>query len=359
MEYIDWDSYAAHLLESKTTAQDNTKSVVEEYPDHEKLGKLVITKRGDIKDVLERNGIDPDEIAALIKGEHQEIGSLLHKSLDVDRMDYLARDAHNTGVPYGRIDINYILNNMDMDDDGIVLNAKARIAAEHLLVARYFMFNTVYCHKTVFGFEELVRRIILKLLDRGEIYQSGREIERLATADSEEFLHFHDGYLDKLIDKHAFKSDDAALKTYCGAVRLRRPPKLVHEESNLKSRTSHLPGEYVLFRKCMREQLSDIATKCKVDSWRLIWRETKDVRFEAIEPFVSLSGAHDAKAEEIRQLVRIKESPGEITNLVENPNSIISHLSPLTLKVIRLYGVGLSPTQLASLQREIKQRISP
>ena len=45
MEYIDWDSYAARLLESKTTTQDNRKSAADEYPDHEKLGKLIITKR--------------------------------------------------------------------------------------------------------------------------------------------------------------------------------------------------------------------------------------------------------------------------------------------------------------------------
>jgi HD superfamily phosphohydrolase len=137
-------------------------------------------------------------------------------------------------VPYGRIDIDYILNNLDItENQDIVINAKARISAEHLLVSRYFMFNAVYLHKTVFGFEEVVRRIILLLLKEGKIYSSGKEIEQIISEDSHKFLDFHDGYLDKFIDEYGAKDDDQLLTILCKAIKLRRPPRLIHEVVDL------------------------------------------------------------------------------------------------------------------------------
>ncbi|HJK38378.1 MAG TPA: HD domain-containing protein, partial [Methanocorpusculum sp.] len=52
---------------------------------------------------LEINSISPDEVAALISGSHRYAG-IIHGDLDVDRMDYLLRDAHYTGAPYGNFD---------------------------------------------------------------------------------------------------------------------------------------------------------------------------------------------------------------------------------------------------------------
>lgn len=68
-------------------------------------------------------------------------------------MDYLMRDAIASGVPFGRIDMHYLLNNIRVDTEGqIVVDHKAATAVEHFIVARYFMSKTVYFHKTVFGF---------------------------------------------------------------------------------------------------------------------------------------------------------------------------------------------------------------
>jgi HD superfamily phosphohydrolase len=221
MESIGWDRYISMYLAEKNGKEKGTAQCIDPYPDHEEVARLIVTKRGDIKDLLEVHGIDPEEIAAIIEGKYTGI-NLLHKSLDVDRMDYLVRDSLNTGVPYGQIDINYILNNLDVTENKeIVLNAKARISAEHLLVSRYFMFNAVYLHKTVFAFEEVVRRIILLLLKKGRIYRAGKEIEEMIAEDSHRFLDFHDGYLDKFIDEYAARDDDELLTMLCKVIKLR------------------------------------------------------------------------------------------------------------------------------------------
>jgi len=357
MEYIDWDRYISMYLDKKDNAKEGTNQSVNPYPEHTKAGRLVLTKRKDIKEILKEKGIEPAEIAALIEGEHSELPNLLHRSLDVDRMDYLVRDSLNTGVPYGRIDIDYILNNLDItENQDIVINAKARISAEHLLVSRYFMFNAVYLHKTVFGFEEVVRRIILLLLKEGKIYSSGKEIEQIISEDSHRFLDFHDGYLDKLIDEYGAKDDDQLLTILCKAIKLRRPPRLIHEVVDLPSQDGRLSKEYVIFQRCMKKELNEIAEKSKIRSELLIWRETKDVGFEAMYPYVGISKVQDTQGEEIRQLIRVKDSSGKPINLVEDEKSIIHYL-PLTLKVIRLYAVGVDKKKAEEIKVEVNGRL--
>jgi len=357
MEYIDWDRYISMFLTTKDSKDEEVSPNIDRYPGHAKVARLVITKRRDIREILEENDIEPDEIAALIEGKHTSIPNLLHKSLDVDRIDYLLRDSLNTGVPYGQVDLNYILNNLDVTENKeIVLNAKARISAEHLLLARYFMFNAVYLHKTVFGFEEVVRTIILLLLKEGQIYKSGKDIEQIIPTD--EFLDFHDGYLDKLIDEYANKEDDELLTIFCKAVKLRHPPKLIHEVVDLyDSQKSNPSSEYVSFRRCMDRELEEIASKCQIDPECLIWRETKDVEFEALNPFTSISRARDTKEEEMKELVRIKESSGKITNLIQDKKSVIYHLSQLTLKVIRLYAVETNEKKVEKIRTEVEDRL--
>lgn len=357
MELIDWDSYASGYLEKKDGQKQNTISKVDRYPKHDKLAELIISKRPDISGVLAGSNIEPAEIAALIEGKHPFIPNLLHQSLDVDRIDYLLRDSLNTGVPYGRVDLNYILNNLEVTSEGnIALSSKARFAAEHLLLARYFMFNTVYLHKTVFGFEEVVRRIILLLLHGGDnIYRSGTEIQEMAVGN--DFLDFDDGYIDAFIDQHAREDDDQPLTILAKSVRLRRPPKLVYEIVDLYAYDGNPSAEYVSFRHITLRDLEEIAERCGVHRDCLIWRETKDVEFEALNPFTSISRARDVKDEEMRELIRIKESSGEITNLVEDKRSVIHHLSKLKLKVIRLYAVGADMNTAEKVRSEVKGRL--
>lgn len=74
--------------------------------------------------------------------------------VDADRMDYVLRDAHHAGVPYGRYDwrrITSTVNFFQLKDEDVprigVLRG-GRHAAESLLLARYMMFNCVYNHRT-------------------------------------------------------------------------------------------------------------------------------------------------------------------------------------------------------------------
>src|SRR5260370_11321835 len=82
------------------------------YPDHEEVGEIIVTHQQDLIHAigsLER----AKRIAELFTRKtaaDPQLSKLIHSSLDMDRLDYLLRDARAAGVPYGEIDLNYLLN---------------------------------------------------------------------------------------------------------------------------------------------------------------------------------------------------------------------------------------------------------
>lgn len=358
MEYVDKDKHRPNYLikkdDSASTeeAQSNPPS---RYPDHEKIGQLIITKREDIATPLTKAGLDPEEIAKIIRGQHGRVAynQLIHSSLDMDRMDYLVRDSLGTGVPYGRIDLHYILSNLDVTDDGeVVIAHKAAAAAEHFVVARYFMYKAVYMHKTIFGFEALLRHILFLLKEHGAIYRDGAEIEKMVLTDK--FLKFHDGYVDELVDKYADDTAPPDVAPLCTALAKRKPPKLVHEVAVLSDQSQDTPTNYALFVKDRANRISELETRYGIERTRWIWEDPKDIKFESLGPFISISEAVDVRPEETAELIRIKHKDGRIAPLVENPHSILHHLSKLRMRMSRLYVVGpVEDDKFAEIQQEV------
>ena len=98
-----------------------------------------------VRDALCALDVDPYEIDAMIRGTHQLAG-ILHGDIDVDRMDYLRRDAHYTGVPYGTVDCERLVHSLQFGGDGLVLEDSGIHAAESLIIARTLMRSSVYFH---------------------------------------------------------------------------------------------------------------------------------------------------------------------------------------------------------------------
>ena len=94
-----------------------------------------------------------------------QLSKLVHSSLDMDRLDYLIRDSGAAGVPYGQVDLNYLLNNFKASPSGAIgVPDKAITAVDHFLLGRFFMYRTVYFHKTTFGLEGRNRPLAFRLL---------------------------------------------------------------------------------------------------------------------------------------------------------------------------------------------------
>jgi len=112
---------------------------------HRTHDAIEVFVHGSTEHILLQHGIDPTDLCSLVSGHHP-LSGIIHGDLDVDRMDYLLRDAYYTGAPYGTVDAQRLIRNMVQTDDGIVLDENGINAAESLLIARTLMRPTVYFH---------------------------------------------------------------------------------------------------------------------------------------------------------------------------------------------------------------------
>lgn len=113
---------------------------------HETVTKEII-KNSAITDILTEK-FNANYITKIIDGQ-TKYGKIISGDLDVDRMDYLIRDSYYTGVAYGVIDTERLLYSLKYDDnDNLIITHKGVQAAESTLLARYFMYPTVYQHHT-------------------------------------------------------------------------------------------------------------------------------------------------------------------------------------------------------------------
>ena len=119
---------------------------------------------GHVGAVLRDHGLEPTAVADLVAGDGR-FGQLVSGELDVDRMDYLVRDAHHTGVPYGTIDTGRLVQELTFVDDELVLAEGNVQTAESLLVARALMNPTVYSHSVARISKAMLRRGAERLLD--------------------------------------------------------------------------------------------------------------------------------------------------------------------------------------------------
>ncbi|SNR30870.1 HD domain-containing protein [Halorubrum vacuolatum] len=151
---------------------------------HDDVEELLAS--GSVGEVLRDHDLDPRRIADIVAGEAPYAG-LVSGELDVDRMDYLVRDAYHTGVPYGTIDTERFVRELTFtDDDGsprLVLDEGNVQTAESLLLARALMNPVVYTHHVARISKAMLRRGARRLLD-----ETGFTAERLRRMDDADFL---------------------------------------------------------------------------------------------------------------------------------------------------------------------------
>nr|WP_321350387.1 HD domain-containing protein [uncultured Methanoregula sp.] len=115
---------------------------------------------------LRNSGIDPGELCDIVKGRHP-LSGIIHGDLDVDRMDYLLRDAYYTGAPYGTVDAQRLIRHLIRTPEGTVLDENGINAAESLLIARTLMRPAVYYHHVSRIGESMFQLAVLENIKSG------------------------------------------------------------------------------------------------------------------------------------------------------------------------------------------------
>jgi len=144
--------------------------------DHSYLTEKEI-RGGRTSDILASMDIDPEEVSRVASGKCDGLGRLLHSQVGVDRMDYLMRDAHYTGVAYGVIDYDRIIGTLIFHGGEIAIREKGSQAAESLLVARFLMYPAVYLHHV----SRIADAMMLRALE--SLREAGRSVEEIMSMD--------------------------------------------------------------------------------------------------------------------------------------------------------------------------------
>ncbi|MDV7739029.1 HD domain-containing protein [Leuconostoc mesenteroides] len=147
------------------------------HTDHEAMTREIITGDTEIHRVLAQVSPDfPNKVASVIAKtyENPQVVQLISSQIDVDRMDYLLRDAYFTGTKYGEFDIDRILRTMQPTPDGIAFDIAGMHAVEDYIVSRYQMYLQVYFHPVSRGMEVLLEHLLQRAQ---ELYRSNTTSE--------------------------------------------------------------------------------------------------------------------------------------------------------------------------------------
>jgi len=212
----------------------------------------------------------PAEVAELVRGRHplRYLARAVSGTIDVDRCDYLLRDAHATGVPYGQYDLDWLLRALRFAPDTpggdapplAIDGAKGIVSIESFILARHFMFQQVYFHKASRAAEWMIRAILSRVAALVCSGSPPQDVPRAIACTSRD---------DPVSLADYLELDDAVLYTAMHSWENAADPVLADLSRRLRARalfkTLELYGTDEAQRTRALEIASDIATRAGLD----------------------------------------------------------------------------------------------
>jgi HD superfamily phosphohydrolase len=149
------------------------------------------------------------EVADIALGGLPPLGQIISGDLDADRIDFLLRDSHHSGVSLGLVDADQIIQALTVHNGRIVLagaddyrSEMSRTAAESMLIARSHHYNALIHHPQV----QSLRAMLLAALESA--------LERMDPEDARSrIILFFREYTDSDLLRFVFeRSDDEGCK---------------------------------------------------------------------------------------------------------------------------------------------------
>lgn len=226
-------------------------------PHHEEVARPLVTE-GAVAAVLRELAPDaPERVLALIRGRSgSPLQGLVSGSLDLDKIEYLKRDALMCGVPYGEIDVDRLMHSLAVVTDpaggrpAIGVLEKGLSALESLLFAKYQMYRNVYWHHAVRSATAMYKRLVEDALTSGTL-----QVHELARHTDESLLHtlaqrapapLLDALRNRRLYKRAFECPAAELQDEMGEWIATNRRRAVEAENALAAECGLAPGELLL-----------------------------------------------------------------------------------------------------------------
>ncbi len=314
---------------------------------HEQVGKLIVLNDPYISEIINNGVFTPLDIANIFTREARDpLADLISSDLDADRIDYLLRTAHHTGLPFGAIDAEYLISQIDFRDNQICYSGKAIKAVEHFLISRYFDYTKVAWHRSVAAFELIIKDVIAELVELGKLELSEANIINMI--QDGEWGDFTDDSVMSLIreirnlKRTAENENDKAILQRIESILNRRPPKLVAEIEfvdkidtdpekhfdnyleQIKNIKGKISGDYVL----------------RPDQW-FTWLKRGDLSFTKIPSHMPTYDVTKGNTSKLRGkyeiLTRILDKNNEPRSIIDVSSSMMHKFSDYALYIIRLY----------------------
>ena len=338
-----------------------------DYANHERIASLVICKT-DINDILKKYQIDDKKIhniCAIISGKYPgPEKTFIHSELDADRFDYLLRDSYNTGVSYGKFDLNQIIRHLDFQPykfsnsdpqkeeqttTGLVIRKKGQRAVEDYLISRYFLYSTVIFQKANIGFHKMMEIVYAGLMER-EIVYSYSDILNLFDNKKKVslFLNYNDICLEntlrkiqqdkiRLGNKSQYKIKSQFLKELINRIINRQPLKLVKSTSYIRE-THPKPKDGWIF--LYPPKLEEIEAEIKIDKAWIIPSEII-TGVTKVNPKLFLMDTRTIQ-DVLREKIKVydpdnHDTTSNVTLLTDDDSSIIKSLVNKELVIRNVY----------------------
>lgn len=150
-----------------------------ELANHEVVSERIIRDSEITKELNEWSPHFADDVADLVARRRYSslYDSVVSSQFDADRLDYMQRDRMMTGVESSRVDVSWLLANLEIasvsagadDQPGgimqtLMLGPKAYYVAEAYVLALFQLYPNVYFHKTTRGAEKVFCDLMLRLI---------------------------------------------------------------------------------------------------------------------------------------------------------------------------------------------------
>jgi HD superfamily phosphohydrolase len=314
----------SHSFESALVGNLDNSDVSYE---HENYSKAIIDATV-IGEYITDSGFNKTNVTSLIDGHYIERGelsflnNLISSELDIDRLDYLLRDAYYCGVPYGKLDVDRILISLELENDEIIVGQKGLQSIEMYVLARFFMYTQVYLHHTTRAFDVMLKKILSKDVLTEMNYPKPVE------EDIERIVGFDDLWLRKqLVLLSTEGSPEAKILATC--ILNRDPLKVViQKKAFADAQTLETDPDFAIIVN-LENDVEDIANRAGIAPDEIYFDiPWKDLPFE--------NRYHPYFSSEEKNVIKVR-SRGKVSDIAMDPTSLCYYLAKRIAQMIRIY----------------------
>jgi HD superfamily phosphohydrolase len=326
------------------------------FPKHENFSSALI--EGPLASLIEKAEMNPKEISSLVQGvsdpKKSYLAKILSSQLDADRMDYLTRDSHYTGVMYGIFDLQRLILSIAIKDGNLVVLQKGLYAADQFLISRFYMYEQVYLHRVKRAFEGMAR-IFAESEKHSLDYPSEKELG--SDNGLAKFLSCDDDWFMNILNAH--RDTDTIQGRIADQIMRRIPYKKIIDSDDIRHIYAKREGWSEDTGRSgidfLRKTLTDKLDELKVNSLEILYDSYRNLPL-ILRPYSKPAGP-EATEEESYSPIRIYDDQTNSLTPIEDISIAIKSLSVGVPRITRIYSARSVYDKVNRISDEYKKSI--